>query len=127
MKYAALLLPLILGYCTDETLTGYGAEGKIFVLQSINGAPFTARATITFPEEGRISGQAPCNSYSATQDVPYPWFKTGPILSTKRACPDLAAETQFFQTLEKMTLSEVSNQFLILSTAEGDKMEFKAE
>lgn len=127
MKYAALLLPLILGYCTDETLTGYGAAGKTFVLQSINGEAFTADATINFPEEGRISGQAPCNTYSATQDVPYPWFKAGPILSTKRACPDLKAETQFFQALEKMTLSEVSNQFLILSTAEGDKMEFEAE
>lgn len=128
MTRAALFLPLVLGLCQgDETLTGYGAADQTFVLQSINGAPFTARATITFPEEGQIAGQAPCNSYSATQEVPYPWFKAGPIRSTKRACPDLQAETLYLQTLAKMTLSEVSGKSLILSTPEGDRMDFEAQ
>ena len=127
MKYAALLLPLILGYCADETLTGYGAADQIFVLQEINGTPFAARATITFPREGEISGNAPCNSFNATQELPYPWFKAGPIAATKRACPDLEAEAIFFRSLTEMTLSEVSGPNLILSTAEGQTMVFKAE
>ena len=101
------LLPLLLGYCADETLTGYGAQGQEFVLASINETPFPARATIRFPEEGQIAGDAPCNSFSATQGVAYPWFKAGPIAATKRACPELEAETLFFQTLSEMTLSEV--------------------
>ncbi|MCY4333247.1 MAG: META domain-containing protein [Litoreibacter sp.] len=123
----ALIAPLILGYCSDETLTGYGAQGQVFVLESINGAPFPARASIGFPKEGQITGQAPCNSFSATQEVPYPWFKAGPIVSTKRACPDLTQEQLFFDALSRMTLSEVSGPNLILSTAEGDRMEFTAE
>jgi heat shock protein HslJ len=123
----ALLLPLFLGYCKDETLTGYGARGQVFVLQSINEARFAAHATISFPEEGKIAGQGPCNSFSASQDVPYPWFKAGPIAATKRACPDLDAEALYFQTLSEMTLSEVSGPNLILSTAEGAKMVFRAE
>lgn len=122
-----LLLPLLLGYCTDETLTGYGAQGQEFVLQSINDADFPARATITFPEEGRIAGQGPCNSFTASQEVPYPWFKAGPIAATKRACPELDAEALFFTTLSQMTLSEVSGPNLILSTAEGEKMVFRAQ
>lgn len=123
----ALLLPLLLGYCADETLTGYGAQGQEFVLQSINDADFPARATITFPEEGRIAGQGPCNSFTASQEVPYPWFKAGPIAATKRACPELDAEALFFTTLSQMTLSEVSGPNLILSTAEGEKMVFRAQ
>ncbi|WP_298298093.1 META domain-containing protein [uncultured Litoreibacter sp.] len=128
MIRAALLLPLFLGFCQgDETLTGHGAAEKVFTLRSINGEPFNARATITFPEEGKIAGQGPCNSYSAIQEVPYPWFKAGPILATKRACPDLDAESLYFKTLSDMTLSEVSGIHLILSTAEGEKMEFEVE
>jgi heat shock protein HslJ len=123
----ALLLPFLLSYCKDETLTGYGARGQVFVLQSINEASFAAHATISFPEEGQIAGQGPCNSFSASQDVPYPWFKAGPIAATKRACPDLDAEALYFQTLSEMTLSEVSGPNLILSTAEGAKMVFRAE
>ncbi|MEM6406907.1 MAG: META domain-containing protein [Pseudomonadota bacterium] len=123
----ALLLPFLLGYCSDETLTGYGAQGHVFVLVTINGEPFPARASIAFPEEGQITGQAPCNSFSATQEVPYPWFKAGPILATKRACPDLAQEQLFFDALSRMTLSEVTGPNLILSTAEGDRMEFTAK
>lgn len=127
MKYLILPLAAFLLDCTgDETLSGHGAAEKEFVLQSINDVPFTARATISFPEEGQITGQAPCNSYSATQDVPYPWFKAGPILATKRACPDLAAETEYFDALARMTLSEVSGKILILSTSEVDKMTFEA-
>lgn len=128
MKY--ILLPLIafLPDCTgDETLTGYGAAEQVFVLKSINGTPYPARATITFPQEGQIAGQAPCNSYAATQDVPYPWFKAGAIRATKRACPDLQAETAYLTALARMTLSEVSGKILILSTSDGEKLVFEAD
>jgi len=123
----SLLLPLLLGYCADETLTGYGAQDQVFVLVSINDQPFPARATIRFPQQGQIAGQAPCNSFTSTQDLPYPWFKAGPIAATKRACPDLQAEAHFFKTLSEMTLSEVSGPNLILSTSEGQMMVFLAE
>ena len=126
MRFALLLLPFLLGYCKDETLTGYGASDQTFVLIEIDGQPFAGSATITFPEEGLITGEAPCNSYRATQEVPYPWFKAGPITATKRACPDLALETTFFTALSEMTLSEVSGPNLILSTAEGRSMVFRA-
>ena len=127
MLRLTFLLPLLLGYCADETLTGYGAKDQVFVLVSINDQPVSARATIQFPDEGQITGQAPCNSYTASQTVPYPWFKAGPIAATRRACPDLDAEALFFQTLSEMTLSEVSGPNLILSTAEGQTMVFLAE
>jgi heat shock protein HslJ len=42
------------------------------------------------------------------------------------ACPDLAAETTFFATLENMTLSEASGDTLILSNPDGRQMVFVA-
>lgn len=127
MIRAAILIPLVLGFCKDETLTGYGATGKIFVLETINGADFPGHATISFPGKGRIAGKGPCNSFTATQLQPYPWFQAGPIAATKRHCAKLSAELLYFQALSVMTQSEVSGPHLILSTSEGDAMEFKAE
>lgn len=127
MKCLLLIALAALAACKDETLTGYGAAGQTWVLHSIDGAPFTQRATIAFPEEGRITGDAPCNSYFARQTLPYPWFKAEGIGATKRACPALAAEQAYFDALARMTLAEVAGATLILSTEAGDEMVFRAD
>ncbi|WP_371225485.1 META domain-containing protein [Roseovarius sp. 2305UL8-3] len=111
----------------DETISGHGGAGHIWILQEIDGQAFDAQATIEFPEEGKITGQGPCNRFSATQSVPYPWFEAGPIMATKMACPDLAAEQVFFTALAEMTLSEVAGDTLILSNDAGRDMVFKAQ
>lgn len=124
-----LLFLLFLGLCDrpDETLSGYGAEQATWVLISIDGAPYPARATLTFPEEGKIAGNAPCNSYFGAQSAPYPWFEAPNIASTKRACPDLAAETEYFKALSQMTISEVSETTLILSNDAKRTMIFEPD
>ena len=129
MLRLSLTLLLFLGLCerADETLSGYGAAGTTWVLKSIDASPFPARATITFPEEGKIAGDAPCNSYFAKQSAPYPWFEAPNIASTKRACPDLTAETLFLTTLSQMTISEVSETTLILSNEAKRMMVFEPE
>ncbi len=122
------LLVLALGGClADETISGYAPEGAIFALQSIDDKPFDASATISFPAQGRVAGQAPCNSYSAMQTVPYPWLKVEAIAVSKRACRDLVAEQTYFAALSGMTLSEVSGTTLILSNDAGRKMVFTAQ
>lgn len=127
MRLICILLLSVLGYCKDETVSGYAPAGVTWHLQAINGTPFPARATLTFPQEGRIAGDAPCNSYFAAQTVPYPWFKTGPIGATKRACPELDAEIRYLQGLAEMTLSEVAGDTLILSNEDGAQMLFRAQ
>lgn len=114
------------GCRADETVAAYGAAGKTWQLQSIDEAPYQARVTLSFPEPGRISGQAPCNSYNAKQTAPYPWFAIGPIATTRRACPDMQAETTFLAALAAMTLVEVLDDTLILSTETGREMVFTA-
>ncbi|MGR3291722.1 MAG: META domain-containing protein, partial [Paracoccaceae bacterium] len=77
-------------------------------------------------EQGRIAGKGPCNSYSASQNAPYPWLELGLIAATRAACPDLAAEREFFQALGGMTQIEVLGDLLILRNDAGDEMIFRA-
>jgi len=110
----------------DETVRAYGAADKQWRLVDLNDTAFSASATLTFPETGRVTGQGPCNGFSATMTVPYPWFELGPIAATQRACPELDAETVYFSALSAATLSEVLGDTMILSNTEGLSMVFKA-
>lgn len=122
---AALSATMTLSACAgDETLRGYVPDGSVWALSEIDGTAFAARATISFPAPGKIAGDAPCNRYSGNQAAPYPWFRAERILSTKRACPDLAAEQAFFAALEQVTLAEAQGEVLILSAPEGPVMVF---
>ncbi len=133
MKRLALTLALLTALTTlpacraDETVGGYGGAERVWLLQDINGEPFTARASMTFPEPGKIAGQAPCNRYFGPMTAPYPWFDASALATTRMACPDLEAEAKFLHYLAKMTLSEVSGSVLLLSNDAGDTMVFKAE
>ena len=120
-----MLAALLLSSCGDETVTAHSEE-DLFALQAINDQPFDASATLNISEPGRISGQAPCNSYFAAQTAPYPWFDLGPIASTKRACAELKDESLYLETLARMTIVEVSGPVLILTNDMGEKMVFQA-
>ncbi len=125
MRILALIPFLLVSACQgDETVAGYGAGDSVWYLTEIDGAAFAARATLTFPEAGRIAGAAPCNTYSGRMEAPYPWFAATEIAVTRRACPDLAAEAAFFAALSEMTLAEVAGDTLILSTPGGREMIF---
>ncbi|MCF6232890.1 MAG: META domain-containing protein [Rhodobacteraceae bacterium] len=128
MKYLiALFSALFLAACReDETVAAYGGAGQQWHLIEIDGKPFNARATVTFPQPGKIAGQAPCNAYSGTMTAPYPWFETGPLAATRMACDALGSETRFFQALGDMTQSEVSGKAMILSNETGHEMVFEA-
>ncbi len=128
MLRLALVLSLVgLGQCSaDETVGGYGGAERGWTLVELDGSPFTKTATLSFPERGKIAGQAPCNRYFATMEAPYPWFEAGPIGATRMACPDLDLETKFLATLAEMTQSEVSGDTLVLRNDAGLEMVFKA-
>ncbi len=127
IRAAPLVLVAFISACQgDETVAGYGAAGKIWHLTELNGAPFTAAATLQFPETGKIVVEGPCNRFSTAMTVPYPWFELGPIQSTKMACPDLDAEIAFFDALSSMSQSEVLGNVMILRTETEEEMVFKA-
>lgn len=110
LTLAALAL---LAACADETVTGYGGAGT-WTLTELNGGPYPAQFTLTLTA-GDITGRAPCNSFSARQTAPYPWFTPGPIAVTRTACPDLPAEQAALTTLSQMTAAEAFGDRLLLS------------
>lgn len=124
-----ILIPLsVLSGCfQDETVSAYGAANKTWALVELDGQPFGPRATLTFPERGKIAGKAPCNSYSGTLDAPYPWFDAQQLVVTRMACPDLEAEAVFFAALSRAGQSEVAGDTLILRNDAGQEMVFKAD
>lgn len=127
MRLAGLMLIGMVPACeADETVARYGAAGVTWTLTELNGAPFDARATVEFEPGGPVSGQAPCNRFTATNSVPYPWFEVGPIAATRMACPDLEAETAFFDAFGAMTQSEVRQGTLFLRNDAGEEMVFTA-
>ena len=127
-----LFMPLALlsltGCGPDETVSGFADPNATYVLATIDDIAFAANATISFTAEGSVSGSGPCNTFNATQSVPYPWFELGPIASTRRACPDLALESDYFAALATMRFAEVLGDTLILTGEDGGPlMVFQAE
>lgn len=127
LRLLCLLNLIALTACrADESLSQFADPEAEYHLIELDGAAFVARATIAFPTEGEVTGQAPCNRYFAAQSVPYPWFQVHNIGATRMACPELDAEAAFFAALEDMTLSEVLGDTLILTNEAGRKMVFVA-
>ena len=124
MIRALLLLPLLATCPGDETLTAYGASQKTWVLTEVNGSPAPATLQLTFPEPGMLVGTAPCNTFRAAVTAPYPWFAIGPILSTRRSCPQLANEAAFFKLLAAMELAETLGDTMLLSNSAGSVLVF---
>ncbi len=121
-----IFILLALAACkADETISGYTDSDATWALVEMDGKPFPARATIAFPSEGNVTGQAPGHTYTSTQTVPLPWFELGPIIATKMACADLNLETRFFEALTAMTLAEVAGNTIILTNDMGREMVFK--
>lgn len=122
----ALLLAAISGCNKDESLRGFVPEGSIWQLTELGGEAFAAQTVLTFPNPDRIVGQAACNTYSASQRAPYPWFEIGPIEATEMACDALKDEIAYFAALSAVTFAEVSGDTLILSDDTGALLVFKS-
>ena len=123
-----LTLPILLAACLkDETVSGYVDQSAVFRLVEVDASPYEFKATISFPNTGVIRGEGPCNTYAAEQSSPYPWFTIGPIRATRRACAELAQETQFFSILESMTLIEALGTVIILRDDAGSEMVFQSD
>nr|WP_120502596.1 META domain-containing protein [Roseovarius sp. EL26] len=124
---AFVLLAALTQCASDETLAAYGGAEATWHLRDIDGEPSQTNATLLFPAPGVVSGSGPCNSYHGQQTAPYPWFEAKNISTTKRACPDLAAEGRYLKSLRAMTLSEIAGDTLILSNDAGREMIFQAQ
>lgn len=126
-KFALILTLALTGCLKDETISGRTAPSDVWVLSLIGEATVTERITIRFPEQGRVTGEAPCNSYFAEQSAPLPWIDLGPIGATRRACPTLELETRYFGLLERMALVETLGDTLLMTADDGMTLTYRLE
>ncbi len=71
-------------------------------------------ASLSFAADGAVSGQAPCNRFFASNAATLPAVSLQALGATKMACPDLAAETAYFEALSSMQRAEVDQGHLYL-------------
>lgn len=128
MLRLALILPIALAGCLkDETVSSRADPSDVWLLTRIGDTPVTERITIRFPEQGRATGEAPCNSYFANQTAPLPWIDLGPIGAMRRACPALALESRYFGLLEQMALVAVLGDTLLMTADDGMTLTYRLE
>ncbi|NJS40457.1 MAG: META domain-containing protein [Rhodobacteraceae bacterium] len=97
-------------------------------LVAIDGVVTDMRATLRLSDDGTISGQAPCNRWSAMNGETLPALNLAAIRATRMACDRLADEQLFFDTLAAMTrLTPEGSRNLVLTGPDGRSMEFVSD
>ncbi|WP_428926667.1 META domain-containing protein [Marinibacterium sp. SX1] len=104
----------------------YADRDTTWVLVMLDTVPFEATATLRFPQDGQVAGKAVCNNYSGPQDGDFPEFRTGVLMATRMACPDMAQEQVFLDALADMRLAARKDGMLILSDGGDRQMVFTA-
>lgn len=98
--------------------------GTTWKLVELGGAPYPATATATLTEDGRISGQAPCNSFNANYVGRWPDLSFESVATTRATCPEIEAEGRFFATMDRVNHAELLSDSLLLTGPDGASLRF---
>jgi heat shock protein HslJ len=97
--------------------------GTAWRLEDLAGAGVIdrARASLEFPDTGRVSGSASCNRFTGSVTVSGAAISFGPLATTRKICPEalMNQETRYLQALASAARFEVRDAFLYLHTAAG--------
>lgn len=99
---AAALATLAACEPTASNVPGSTVPTGPYVLVGIGSDTVPQRNVgLTIEADGSLSGQAPCNHYSAPQTAEPPAFKVGPVTTTRMACSGTRArlEQRYLQAL----------------------------
>ncbi|MHC9235852.1 META domain-containing protein [Pseudooceanicola sp. 502str34] len=120
-----LLTPALLALLSTCATSGpeLADPSRTWHLETLNGAPFTSRATLVL-DEARFSGRAPCNSYFGGWSGTYPAFSSTQIGATRMACPDLAEEDAFLKALGAANQARMDDGRLILTGPDDHELVF---
>ena len=100
---------LMLAACVEA-----GKANTEWVLASVDGTAVDYTATLSLAEQGRITGQAPCNRYFADLTRQGTEFKLGMIGATRLACLQIKGEAEYFQALQAIdSVSETAGQLTL--------------
>jgi heat shock protein HslJ len=94
MRNLLLVSLLALSACATASL-GSRFDGRELVAEAVNDVPATGtRAPTLRLENGRATGSAGCNSFSASYKLDGERLEFGPIASTEMACEPAAMEQE---------------------------------
>jgi len=74
------------------------------------------RATLSFADPGRVTGNGSCNRYGGTVELGDGTIKVGPVMTTKMACtPEIdAQERAYLAALQNASRTELVNGELVV-------------
>lgn len=123
MRLVPLFAALSLAACVTPAMSNDDITGVDWHLVGLEGQTVGWTASLKFDGDA-VSGKAPCNSWGAQNAAALPAVSIAAIRATRMACPDLKAESVFFQALQAMQRAEVDQGHLYLIGPEGRVMEF---
>lgn len=118
----SLLCFATLAACVSPALSDEIA-GVDWHLVGLEGQEIAWNASLRLDGD-KVTGKAPCNRYFGTNAATLPAISFGGMGATRMACPDLAAETVYFEALQAMQRAELDQGHLYLIGPEGRIMEF---
>src|SRR6266478_6082329 len=129
---AVLLLSLLLLGCEPAKKPVQSASqeqsvnlvGTHWFLEEIGGKPVieNSKATLTFPEGGRVAGSGSCNRFMGSAEVKSDTIKIGPLAGTKMMCDQPASdqEATYLRALEGAQKFAVKDGKLLIYVAGSD-------
>ena len=124
MRLAALSL-VTLAACVSPALS-QDVAGIDWHLVGLEGQAVDWDASLRFDGD-KVTGKAQCNRFFGTNTATLPALDIGGIGATKMACPDLAAESAYFESLQAMQRIELDQGHLFLIGAEGRMIELATD
>lgn len=121
-----------------QTLQGCGGEtetllrGEPWVVQEIAGAPLVrgSRVSLAFDDQGRVTGTASCNNFTAPYTLTGEGLTIGAAAATRKACAPavMKQEAAFLAALAAVQRIEVTaDGTLVLHTASGQRITSRRE
>lgn len=96
-------------------------KGTKWRLEDLAGAGVMDRvqATLEFPEEGKVTGNASCNQFRGTATVSSPAISIGPVATTRKMCGEVVMhqENQYLAALQKAERFDIKGPFLYIYAA----------
>ncbi len=95
--------------------------GTVWLLEDVGGAGVMdyARATLEFPEAGKVVGRGSCNRFFGSVEIGGGTIAFGPLGSTRMACTEavMNQENRYLKALEAASTYSLEGPYLFLHTA----------
>ena len=111
---------------TAASGTQISLPGTEWVLADLAGTPAlpAGKATLAFPEAGRVAGNGSCNRFTGAAAIAGDHLKMGPLASTRMACADDTVNQQeatYFKALDAATRYSYQDPYLLIYADGFDK------